>query len=69
MGTGEHFLNRTPIAYAIRSRTEKWDLIKLQRKRTLLIGQNDNQQIRKRYLPTLHLIEGLYPVYTKNSRS
>ena len=30
MGTGENFLNRTPIAYALRSRTDKWDLIKLQ---------------------------------------
>jgi hypothetical protein len=29
MGTGEMFLNRTPTAYALRSR-EKWDLIKLQ---------------------------------------
>jgi hypothetical protein len=26
---GENFLNRTPIAYAIRSRIDKWDLIKL----------------------------------------
>ena len=31
MGTGEKFLNRTPIAYALRSRIDKWDLIKLQR--------------------------------------
>jgi hypothetical protein len=30
MGTGERFLNRTPIAYALRSRIDKWDLIKLQ---------------------------------------
>ena len=30
MGTGEKFLNRTPIAYALRSRIEKWDLIKFQ---------------------------------------
>ena len=30
MGTGEQFLNRTPIAYALRSRIGKWDLIKLQ---------------------------------------
>ena len=29
MGTGEIFLNRTPIAYALRSRIDKWDLIKL----------------------------------------
>ena len=30
MGTGENFLNRTPIAYGLRSRIDKWDLIKLQ---------------------------------------
>jgi hypothetical protein len=29
MGTGEYSLNRTPIAYALRSRIDKWDLIKL----------------------------------------
>jgi hypothetical protein len=31
MGTGENFLNRTPMAYSLRSRIDKWDLIKLQR--------------------------------------
>ena len=30
MGTGEKFLNRTLMAYALRSRIDKWDLIKLQ---------------------------------------
>jgi hypothetical protein len=25
MGTGENFLNRTPIAYALKSRIDKWD--------------------------------------------
>ena len=30
MGTGEKFLNRTPMACAVRSRIVKWDLIKLQ---------------------------------------
>ena len=30
MGTGEIFLNRTLTAYALRSRIDKWDLIKLQ---------------------------------------
>ena len=30
IGTGEKFLNRSPIAYALRSRTDKLDLIKLQ---------------------------------------
>jgi hypothetical protein len=28
MGTGENFLNRTPIVYALRSRINKWNLIK-----------------------------------------
>jgi hypothetical protein len=30
MGTGENVLNRTPMAYALRSTIDKWDLIKLQ---------------------------------------
>jgi hypothetical protein len=30
MGTGEIFQGRTPIAYALRSTIEKWDLIRLQ---------------------------------------
>jgi hypothetical protein len=29
-GTGEKFLNRIPMACAVRSRIDKWDLIKLQ---------------------------------------
>jgi hypothetical protein len=36
MGTGGNFLNETPIAYDLRSRIGKWDLIKLQS--TLYIG-------------------------------
>ena len=30
MGTGGKFLNRTAMACAVRSRNDKWDLIKLQ---------------------------------------
>jgi hypothetical protein len=30
MGTGEHFLNQTPVAYSLRSGIDKWDLIKFQ---------------------------------------
>jgi hypothetical protein len=29
-GTGGKFLNRTPMACAVRARIDKWDLIKLQ---------------------------------------
>jgi hypothetical protein len=70
--TGENFLNRTPIANALRSRIDKGDFIKLQtfcKQRTLLIGQKGNQEIGKRSLPTLQPIECYYPIYIKNSRS
>ena len=30
LGKGDNFLN-TPIAYALRSKTDKWDIINLQR--------------------------------------
>jgi len=30
MGTGEYFLNKTPRVYALRSRIDNWDLIKLE---------------------------------------
>jgi hypothetical protein len=45
MGTGEKFQNRTPIAYALRSRIDKWDLIKLKasiRQKTWSIGKTSN---------------------------
>ena len=29
IGTGENFLNRTPMAQALRSTVDKWDLMKL----------------------------------------
>jgi hypothetical protein len=30
IGTWEKFLNRTPMAYSLRLRIDKWDIIKLQ---------------------------------------
>ena len=30
IGTGGNFLNRTPVAQALRSRTDKWDLMQLE---------------------------------------
>jgi hypothetical protein len=38
MGTGENSLNRTQIAYALRSSIDKWDLIKLQ----IICKEKDN---------------------------
>ena len=69
MGAGEIFLNRTPTAYALRSRIDKWDLIKLQSFCKAKDTVNKTKQIGKRSLPTLHPIEGYYPICTKNSRS
>ena len=40
MGTGEKFLNRTAMACAVRSRIDKWDLMKLQK---LLQGKRHRQ--------------------------
>jgi hypothetical protein len=30
IGTGGNFLNKTPMAHALRSRIDKWDLMKLE---------------------------------------
>ena len=58
IGTGRKFLNRTPIAYALRSKIDKWDLIKLQSFCKASKGQIGNQQIGKRSSPILHQIDG-----------
>jgi hypothetical protein len=57
MGTGENFLNKTSMAYALRSTMDKWALIKLQ-SFCKAIGQNGNPQIGKRPLPVPHPVEG-----------
>ena len=44
MGTVEHFLNRTPIAYVLRSRIDKWDLIKLQ---SFCKGKDTDNKIKR----------------------
>jgi hypothetical protein len=57
MGTGGKFLNRTPMAGAVRCRIYKWNLIKLQSFcKTLSIRQKGHQQIGKGSLPILNLI-------------
>jgi hypothetical protein len=61
MGTGGIFLNTTPMACAIRSRIDKWDLIKLQnfcKAKDTVNKTKGNQQIGKRSLSILNLIEG-----------
>jgi hypothetical protein len=59
MGTGEIFLNRTAMACAVRSRIDKWDLIKCKTfigQKILSIRQKCHQQIGKEFLPILNLI-------------
>jgi hypothetical protein len=61
MGIGERFLNRTAMACVVRSRIEKWDLIKLQsfcKAKGTVSKTNSNQQIGKRSLPILNQIGG-----------
>ena len=62
MGKKEIFLNRTPMSYALRTRINKWDLIKLKSlfkaKDTVNRTRQQQQQIGKRSLPILYPIEG-----------
>ena len=61
IGTGEKFLNRTAMACAVRSRINKWDLIKLQsfcKVKDTVNKTKGNQQIGKRSLPILNPIGG-----------
>jgi hypothetical protein len=59
MGTGGKFLNRIVMACAVRSRIDKWYLLKLQsfcKANILSIRQKVHQQSRKVFLPILKLI-------------
>ena len=65
IGTGGNFLDRTPMAHALRSKIDKWDLMKLEsfcKARDididLSIRQIGNIQIGKKSSLTPHLIEG-----------
>jgi hypothetical protein len=61
MDTGENFLNRTVMAYALRSRINKWDFIKLQsfcKAKDTVNRKKGKQQIGKRSLTTIHSIQG-----------
>jgi hypothetical protein len=59
MDTGEKFLNRTAMACAVRSRINKWDLIKLQnfcKAKDTVNKTNSHQQSGKGSLPILNQI-------------
>jgi len=62
MGTGEYFINKTTMVYALRSRIDNWDLINLQTFcKTKDTNQNSNQHIVKKS-PTfnIELISKIY---------
>ena len=68
MGTGENFLNRTAVAYAVRSRMNKWDLIKLQtfcRTKDTVNKTKRPPTDWERILPILNLIGDYYPIYKR----
>ena len=72
MGTAEKFLNRTAMACAIRSRIDKWDLIKLQsfcKAKDTVNKSKRPPTDQKEFLPILNQIGNYFPIYTKNSRS
>ena len=58
------------MAYALRSTIDKWDLIKVQSfyksKDTVTRTKQQSTDWEKIFT---NLIEGYYPIYTKNSRS
>ena len=57
MGTGEKFLSRIAMAFAVRSRIDNWDLMKLQsfyKAKDTIIRPKGHQQIGKGSLPTLN---------------
>ena len=62
IGTRGNFLNRTPMAQALRSRTDKWDLMKLESFcKAKDIVEKTNQQPtywEKKSSLTPHLVKG-----------
>jgi hypothetical protein len=72
LGTGEKFLDITPMASAVRSRINKGDLIKLQSFCKAKDTVNKTKRASKdceRILLILNLIGDLYPIYKMSSRN
>jgi hypothetical protein len=60
MGTGEKYLNRKEMACSVRSRIDKWDLIKLQSFCKAKNNVNKTKRpptVWKRIFPILNLIQ------------
>jgi hypothetical protein len=69
MGTLEIFLNRIPIAYALRSKIDKWDLIQLQNfcKATGTVNRTKQQPILWEKIFTNSIIDRvlIFNIYTE----
>ena len=57
IGTGNHFLNRTPAAQTLRETINKWDLLKLKSSVKQRTRQNDSLQNGERSSLTPHQTE------------
>ena len=69
MGTRGKFLNRTPMACAVRSKINKWDLIKLQSFCKAKDTVNKTKMQPTDWGKIFTNPRGLISNYTKNSRS
>ena len=72
IGTEEGFLNRIPLAPAIRSTINSCDLMKLSfcmAKDTIIWTKQQPTELEKIFLPTIDSIEHYYSKYIKNSKT
>jgi hypothetical protein len=61
IGTGGRFVNRTPMTHALRSKIDKWDLMKLEKfcKAKSIVSKTNGQPTdSEKSSLTPHLIEG-----------
>ena len=72
IGTGGDFLNRTLIAHVLRSRIDKWDLMKLEsfcKAKDIVNKTNQQPKIGKKYSLTPHLIRVLiFKIYKEHKK-
>ena len=71
MGTGGNFLKTTAVACDVRSRVNKWSIIKQQsfcKAKETVNKTKGHQQIGKESLPILNLKGDYNPIHRKNSR-
>lgn len=69
IGTEDGFLNRTPIAYAVRPIDKRsYETKNLLYRKGHRWADEEANRMRQNFLPYLHLTEDWYLEYTKNSK-